>query len=792
MRYWKFCISCLALFFISFFSFANTTPIEYCGGSYEYRDTYYPILDQHLIEDPSFWPFLYCPYNDLCEDRAWDGTSDNVAEWQEYLGGNFSAAEVTQLIYEKEKNWYEALMRKEIPTNVALLAKKIAGKKFKGFVKYMVFAKKNEGLRSNGSSFGRGWYQGENNVTDDPKSELLATALKLVSKEKDPFLKNRYGFQIVRLSHYLEENTEAVRYFKKLMHLTPETRYSYYLALEQKSGAAYNLNEVEEAAEGFLTVYDELPSRRKSCALSLRHLDWSAEELKAGVATSHPVSRFFKAYHARGDVAQEMLALEGENSDSPYLEVLVIREVDKIQQYLFAHTSDYWGTFQKKEKPKTTEVIGQIADRQIKNTKVANTDFWRLVQSVIALDANDTSLAKRMVSAISKESPLFVHAKRIDFAISVHSIKDIDRSKIEMLFKKLKTDAYLYEYAPLSGFFFNHVASLYVKEGNYLMGDFGYIPYYDKTQNPLTWQDVTSSLGNSLKLEWKHNYVDEIILKEFQKTVALFDKTEYEQLVLSQLKADPEDYLNELKGTWYLWENDLDNAIATLEKIKSPEVFYGDDIRTMLFSRAAITEYFDTTFMAQNDGTHLEFSEDLIRNSTGEDVLFDEYYKDNKLLLAKNLRNLEQLAEERPRQAAIYCTMLGNAWYNMGKTGWFLNTLHYVGNDSRNQIQGDDYVPYDDPKKYTADKFTKNASHYFEKVLEVGLDNEVKAQATFMLARTKYSFEQIDGNLSYRKKVRVLDEHRSYFEQLRDIYGDTDFVKYTVIDECSWYRSFLE
>ena len=287
MRYWMSSISFLVLFLMPTASLADSETPEYCGGSYEYKDTYYPILDQHIIADSSLWPFLNCPFDDLCADSAWDGISDNVQEWQGYLGTSFSAEEVTQLIYGKSLSWYEALLKKETPSNDVLLAKKIDAKIFKGFINYMVLAKKSEGLRSNASSFGRGWYQGENNATEDPKPELLALALKLVAQEKDAFLQNRYGFQIVRLSHYLGENTEAIRYFEKLMRLTPETRYSYYLALEQKSGAAYNLRELKTAAEGYLTVYDELPGRRKSCALSLRHLDWSSEELKTGMAEEY-------------------------------------------------------------------------------------------------------------------------------------------------------------------------------------------------------------------------------------------------------------------------------------------------------------------------------------------------------------------------------------------------------------------------------------------------------------------------------------------------------------------------
>ena len=786
MRYWMPFISCVALLLQPAIALATPETPEYCGGSYVYTDMYYPILDQHIIADQSLWPFLNCPFNDLCGDQGWDGTVGNISEWQMYLGKDFSKAEVKQLIYGKNHSWYEELLKSKTANDDLLLAKKIKSKRFKPFIKYMILAKKSEGIRSNATSYGRGWYQGENETKKDLKPELLAMALKLNSDEKDVFLKNRYGFQIVRLTHYLGENSEAIRYFDKLMQLTPKTHYSYYLALEQKSGAAYNLREIKEAAEGFLRVYEELPSRRKSCALSLRFLDWSSNELQSGVAETYPASHFFKAYHAQGDISQEMLDLEQESPNSAYLEVLTIREIDKLQEHLFAHTSDYWGEFQKRDKPKSINTISQIANRMVANEKVKNTDFWRLIQTVILIDKGDVHKAKKMVSAISSESPVYKHAKRLDFAIAVKGLQDIDRPTIEILFQTLKNDSTLFEYTPISGYFFNHVASLYRKEENILMADFGYFSYDNQTQESLTWEQVSSSLGGNLNLHWKYNYVDKAILEKFQKTVFLKDKTEYEQLILSKLQSSPEDYFNELKGTWYLWQNDLDNAIATLEKIEHPELFYADDIRTMLFSASPINEYFDVTFAAQSDGVSGEYSQDLIRNSSGDDLLFDQYYKDNKLLLAKNLKKLELLAKERPRKAAAYYMILGNAWYNTGKTGWFLNTLHYVSNDSRNHVLDEGYSYSDEQKSYTADNFTENATYYFKKVLESEGSSEAKAKATFMLAKTNYSFTFVG------RKVKVMDEHLKYFEQLKETYGNTDFVKYDVIPECSWYRSFLE
>ena len=79
---------------------------------------------------------------------------------------------------------------------------------------------------------------------------------------------------------------------------------------------------------------------------------------------------------------------------------------------------------------------------------------------------------------------------------------------------------------------------------------------------------------------------------------------------------------------------------------------------------AAINEFFNVSFLQQSDRFHEKYANLLYTSEIDE-----EYYIDNKLLLAETLQKLETLAEQNPENAGAYYYMVGNAWYNLSEMG---------------------------------------------------------------------------------------------------------------------------
>lgn len=796
MPIWKSFVSILLL--STTLGFASATPVALCGSAPDYEDLYYPILDQKIIKDASLYPFLNCPGSPFCTHSGTNiGVEENILDWQQFFGEGLSDEVVYQLVYTESEDWYTMLEAQDLRVLKGDLAKSIPSDLQKAFSTYMVLAKKCEGISSNAEG-NTGWYQGEYKEEVDKKPELLELALKNYHRETNSFLKNRYGYQIVRLAHYLQENEEAIRYFDQFLHLDTTTPYIYYLALEQRSGAAFNVGAMAEATKGFLEVYAKAPSRREVCALSLKYIDWSNPQLGDAFFAENDfdeIYSFFKSFYLNGSVAREMQNIYTKNPNSAYLEVLAMREIDDLQKKLFDNDYYEWNTESDKEQDVDSEslrVLQKIAKLQVVDKNVERKDFWQLILSASYLKNRAYNSAAQQAAKVSKSSALYLQAERLIFAIEVMQLKKIDRQKIERLFTKLKATPELHTYSPVTGFFFNTIADLYAADGNVILSHLAKIYYYgetsvyDKEGAALyaSWDKIESNIGSNWKLNYKNNYVEEATIAKLKAFVALPNKTTYEKLLASKLNSSPEDYVNELQGTWYFQNNQLEKAISHFKKIHNASAFYGDYIRPEMFS-GAIQEKFNVSFGEQSDKIHLKYKH-LFAEHLGKER--GEIYPDNKLKLAEYFLELESLAEKDPENAADYYYMLGNAWYNTSLPGWFLNTLHYLGNDSRNQVLNRKYYPRGERQSHNPEN-TKIITTYFQKALDAKGAKETKAKAIFMLAKTNYCFTQnrTDNN---RYKIVACDDHKKYFKILEEDYSDTEFQK-EVLKECSWYRSYL-
>lgn len=785
MKYWKLYASIIIL--TSSISFASEKPNSFCGYFPEYEEVYYPIIDQKIISDSSLYPFLNCPWSTFCEyPGTLTSTQENLEDWRKFFGNNLSEDVLYQLVYKETPDWYQKLADNNSVVVNGILANKVDKKLQKSFAKYMLLAKKCEGISSNNSG-GSGWYQGEENDDYDQKPELLELAIKNYKSEANAFLKNRYGYQIVRLAHYLQENDAALKYFENFLKLDTEASYIYFLALEQKSGAAYNLKNLQEAAKGYFEVYSKVPSRRRSCALSLRYLDWSNPQLNDAFFAENgyaEIESFFKSYYFNGSISREMQKLQNKNPNSPYLEVLAIREVDKLQNLIFKNQYDGYYGYSENEGTSNSQKLHEIAKSQIQNKDVLRKDFWRIVLSASYIEKKDYKNAGLIVSEVSEQSEMYIQAKRLSFSIAILELQSLNRGEIDRLFTRLKADKQLYESRPLTAFFFNTVSDLYKKDGNIIISLLGSLNF-NMESSEYNWNEVETNLGENWKLHYKNELVDDEIIQKLQNVIDLPKKSEYEKLIISKIKASPQDYANELRGTWYFQHNKLDEAISYFKKIENPSAFYEKNIRPEMFS-GAIREYFDVPFSQQSDKIHLKYK-DLFKEDI-QKIDRDETYADNKLKLAQTFQKLEVMVKNDPDNAADYYYMLGNAWYNISEGGWFLNALQYLGNNERNSILNYDYYP-EGQQKSTNSEFLVTASTFFNKATGAKGSKDTKAKATFMLAKTNYCFS-VERNDDYKYRVEVCGDHKNYFETLKKDYSDTAFQA-QVIRECSWYRNFL-
>ena len=327
------------------------------------------------------------------------------------------------------------------------------------------------------------------------------------------------------------------------------------------------------------------------------------------------------------------------------------------------------------------------------------------------------------------------------------------------------------------------MASIYGKE-NLVFGLLGRSRHYMDPKDQ-TWATAIGTLGSAYVLQYKNNFVTEDAINPLQRLIDSQSKTDYEKLILKQLKGSPQDFVYDLKGTLYFQENRLPEAVEVFNKIERPFDFYGENIRHQLFS-GSITEYFNVSFKSQSDGFADKYAA-LFPEQIEEGVVMGEYYNDNKLKLAQTFLMLERQVVNDPENAADYYLMLGNGWYNLSEEGWFVNGLQYSSNNDRNTFLSYNYDT-DAAFDQQDSSFINQSIAYFKKAIEANGNKETKASATFMLAKTHRCAEYFQ-NANYDNRVEVCGEHYTYFNSLKEDYGDTEYEK-LVLKECTWYQAF--
>ncbi|WP_298954413.1 hypothetical protein [uncultured Nonlabens sp.] len=787
----------LVLPVVAFSNTINNRNGAFCGWDPAWEDNYYPIVDQFSLVSPDFHAFLNCPNSPFCDTSVGKQPSQNIAEWTDYFKGVFTEEELIDIIYKRPVGWF--LDQEGFDSYNDEIGNKINKSENLFFKKYLALAKISQHTSSDISS-SSGWYQGERDYYGGDagqidKRELLSKALELVANAPDDFMRNRAGFQAVKMAHYLQESEMAMRYFNTILKKSTTGNYIYYRAMEEMAGAAFNNNDQVLAAVSYLEVYDQLPDRRYTAAVSLRFLNWdlleNSYEFKR-LNKNNDVKGFFKAFHGRGNVLREMENISRDNVNSPYLDVLAVRWLDQMQSEVFEHTSNYYDDGDDSVDSGAV-ALGFFTEDLLKNKNLKNRDLWTLIKATTQLYNQENNKALATLENHKAAVGFKKHFKRLKTAITFMAIKSLDRQAINRSYETIARDIDLHTHKPTVAAFFNHISALYNEADNPIVSVLTSINYdsysNDKEYN---WAGVGKTHGYSWEYDSKYHYLREDYINNFDLFISSSQPTAFEKTILKRMKAVPKDYVHDLRGTYFMRKDLLENALLEFKQIKTPEVFWENGLRTELFS-ASIKEYMNIPFTSMSNGFHENYSAVL-----GENVVIEredierENYKDNKIKLVQNLIKLNQLAQTETNKTADYYYMIGNAWYNMSHQGWFMNNTYYIGNNNRNELAGSDYGDDDDDDGEKDDSFIiYQANDYLLKGLRVeDGSRETKAAILFMLAKTN-SCE--DGRYDYNTNTytfNICGEHKDYFNQLNNEYSDTEYYR-EVLEECSWFKNYV-
>lgn len=801
----------------------------FCGGYGSEDESYFNLFLQELIDSPEYEPFLrsYDPYFRSNLDLGIPKRNENIEAWQDYLGLTYPQTEY--LVFKAS----EADVRNAIKGNSTSQALSFVDdsfvKKHKQALLYLAYAKYLEPYMSIQKEY---YWSSDSKISveDLPYDKVMDVLKRSWNAETDKELKLRYGYQMVRLAHYKGNFQEAVDYFRTHVESLNHRTIMYYYALDQRGGAYRGLKKYIEANADFFQFFIHTKNRKQQAYQSInitKKLDFQALLRNAKTPKERDDVYLLLGFNDFNNPLEAARSIISKSPDAVQAKVLVARAINQIEREFLPLSYYSYGTKKdeylklnpdkripftpdKKYQGFLNEII-KLADNQLKTDRIQDKTFWNFALSYLHLLNKNYDLATTYLSnAENTENPLYQEQqKRLSLLI--------DFMKQDEL-----TDAFLNAKLPIMSPILNVKKSTRWSDNNgNTTSDF----IRDVMANRLFLQ------GEYAKAFLIQNNVDAIeinpdwrLLDDLTRLVHKKDKNDFENYLLS--KSVPEyynyetnsykkaslfdyaTYLAQVRGSRYLAEFELNEALAEFEKVpndyKLPRYEISQDASN--FNGYSGINY--QIFGVKSDG-------DFSPNShfTMEHIRDFDFIKRtmNKRELTESLIQLKEIASQSGERAAKANYLLGNFYYNVTSIGYYRHLLNFDINNRRGikyhlysyWYYGEEIdleTDYDTRFYYKGYHFDSGyrddfelSESFYKKGLKQAENRELKAQLLFAAAQSEQGkfyqvgeveFSRKNDHLSsysqeYRDALRKykLTRYRSYFQELRKNYASTEYYQ---------------
>lgn len=274
--------------------------------------------------------FFYDEYTDVDAYERQGDTVDHdealhLEAWSKYVKGKVSKKAISASLYEKGLGLQQYLQSKQ--NNEALL--------YLEKIKAINEAYKDVTVD----------YFTETKVDTVALANLFQEIKQVIPTVKDEFIKERYGFQLVKLAMLNHAPDEAIQGYDQYIEPLKKKSYLSYWALSRKAGALLAKGDSVQAFYHFAQVFDQCPSRRNQADLSIRIYGLGfQEEALTYAKTNHEKAAVYAfaaiREHNEGlTFLEKMVELDPKN---PLIELVMSREINK-NEFSFYTQNSYWG-----------------------------------------------------------------------------------------------------------------------------------------------------------------------------------------------------------------------------------------------------------------------------------------------------------------------------------------------------------------------------------------------------------------------------------------------------------------
>lgn len=754
----------------SFVLFFNSDNTKSCW--IEYEEPINGLFNGDVIKEAALSPFFYVPtpnyYGHPPSDSSLISENDNLKEWGDYFQKKDNKKELATLVYKSSVEDIQLIISSinGNPGSVnekfqaSALVNSLIKNKSIDALNYLIYAKRCEpsaiGFRTNT------WDELIRDTTE--MKALIIDGLSMYSRCDDVFLRTRYAYQIIRLTHYLKRYDETVRLYDSLILPLNSKSIIKYWALSHKAGALSSIGEYAQSAYLFSRIFDECLSKRllanqnfkiKSASQLNETLEYCQNNHEKSVVW------FLQSYHS-DDMGALKKIYELEPS-SPYLEVLLGRAIDKMEEGIYHH-------WKKVLDPVWENDFTRLDHRQFvafietaaKNRNTKRPYFWDYCAGYLYLliqDYNSMSLhfqnAKSLLPAGEKDLlermkilEAYSHADEIEEINPIFEKKIVGELKWLLGLQKRHADE-AFKWAVLN------LADKYLAQkdtAKYLIC-LGQKLSSASYNNTLTFVDYKSNpsltplnklLGYLRNCKW-------------YESSEYYDLPDFDRFLINNYFYTLNDII-EIQATLHLSKYEFNGSISLLYEIRNDlKQLHADpfvvNIRDCILCDArSVTEKFYT-----------------------------------KYTFALRVNEIEKEIKTSKKNLAENYFLLGNAYYN----------ISYFGNS---------WMITDFYRSRLANYYSPNnldwsiAEEFYLKAMAHTNDKEFAAKCVFMAAKceqNRYYLEKgylVEGD-DYHGSREINPEikkenYQTYFEVLKDKYSKTDYYK-QIIKECKYFNYFV-
>nr|WP_315035034.1 hypothetical protein [uncultured Chryseobacterium sp.] len=349
---------------------------------------YFNLFTQSIIKDKSYLPFLRTDSNRFYGNfKSSLLPDDNIETWRTFFNNQLTYTETQNLVYKMSMSDLNAL-KNGSPTNPLLL--KLgngAYQKYKEGIDYLIEAKYLEPYMSinyieSENSFYYDRDANRKNATALNYDKTIAALTSLYNAARNPEIKQRYGYQLVRLNHYTRNYDSAVKAFNTYVTPIKLKGTVYFMALDQLAGAQRGLEMGTDANWNFFQVFMNSKDRKESAFVSMKLSDTASFNnimKKAHTNDEKNMAYFLLGYEDYNNPIPTMEKMYDINPDSEILKVMAARSINELERN---YLPTYYYTAAASEK--TTIKKGNTEnkdsqDKTIPEVKEEKVSFWQKI-----------------------------------------------------------------------------------------------------------------------------------------------------------------------------------------------------------------------------------------------------------------------------------------------------------------------------------------------------------------------------------------------------------------------------